>query len=260
MGTQMKSLKDIVLDKCKIRDNTFIIRLVKNIVVIISSVLFVQSCSVLKTDTVYQVSEIWQKSDENIYIWKHSYDDYIRANNDAGININNDIVRMDMMPEIKFIINSCFVSDSIKIYLPFIRSYGWFIGLPYLPIIPFVTELFDYFENNKNTDYYIMISLGQLEYVMKYRDFKFFKNKKEVIPIQIEEIEFLPKREHQDIYAVKSKWTGDSLSCCELQPNKTYLIIFSLNKNTLKSIEILYKNELFINIKRKKKFGHELIP
>jgi hypothetical protein len=213
--------------------------------------MIIQSCSILGTYTEYHVSDGWKKSDEHIYQWKHSFDDYIKINE----NISGTI---GIMPNAKFIVNTCFVSDSVKIYPEDILDYWWFIGPPYLPIIPNLIEPFIYFIRNKTTNYYLMISLEQSGSIIEISNLKFLRNGKKIIPKEINEIKFTDERS-QDMYVINSKWVGDSIYYCSLQSQKTYLIIFNFNKNTLKSFEIRYQDKSFINIRRKKIWYHEII-
>jgi uncharacterized protein YtpQ (UPF0354 family) len=130
----------------------------------------------------------------------------------------------------------------------------WFFGPPYLPIIP----IFNYFETNKKTkDYYIMLSLEKSNDTLEGKHLKFLHNEKEVVPKEICEIEFKDK-EKQDKYVINSKWTSDSIYYCSLQSPKIYFIVFNLNKNKLKSIEMRYRDSVFINIQRKKKWYHSI--
>lgn len=215
--------------------------------------LLLEACSLISTATIWKTPDGWQKSTEHIYQWKHSYDDYVKINENLETKSMGKI-----LPSSRFCTNTCFILDSIKIYPEDILGYTWFIGPPYLPLIPNLIEPFRYFRKNKSTNYHLMISLGQLDTAIKLKDLYFFSNNKEIAPKIIEEIEFVNKS-IMDRYIINNSWDEQNFDECLLYSNKTYLIIFRLNKNSLKYIEIRYKNDLLIHIKRKITLYHEII-
>ena len=214
----MKLSKDIFLNKDKI----LTIRLIRNIVLLISSTLFVQSCSVVKQ--------------------------YSTFNSIVGVR---DTAIKDIGSAM------CFnTEDSIFFYVePFYGGKMILSGPPYLPVLPNISYPFTFSTDNKEQSYHIIIYSADS---INICNIDFYRNKEKIEPVSID-IAILtePKYNQGKTYLIEP--LENDMSDCILRQNTYYRFSFYIRTFTTKEIEIKYAGKTILHVKRQKKLYHEII-
>ena len=210
---------------------------------------FLQSCSFLGQYSTYQSVRHQSES---------SFRDIFNEADYQKINKNRDTKYPKFIPQGFRIITFGIEDSTIFEMEEFLGGKVLSCGPAYIPIIPNILYPFAYLSNdNKKKDYHILIFFAKYS-TMNINDLKFYRNKKE---IDIEIVEILGFNDStnsilRNMYTVIDRYEGDSLKLIML-PNKYYLLTFKLRKFTTKEIEIKYREELFFQIRRKKKLSYK---
>ncbi|MDR1985120.1 MAG: hypothetical protein LBQ28_09930 [Prevotellaceae bacterium] len=130
---------------------------------------------------------------------------------------------------------SVYSKDSILFYMEaFLGGKIILFGPPLIPVIPnFIRNYYD-----RIVDYHIMIS-HNLPDTLSINNLHFYRNGRLITPKHI-----------------KIPANSDTL---KILPSKYYLFTFEFNKFRMKELKIMYKDNILIQIKRKKKLFHEFL-
>ena len=133
----------------------------------------------------------------------------------------------------------------------FPNDFDYFFGPPYVPIIPNIFFPLTYIGvGNKRLYHHIVIS-SRIDTIL-ISSLKFYKNKKEMIP---ENIELLKYSNNEQIRSYTYNVISINPIC--IIPNEYYLFAFKFKDRTTKKIEIKYRGKSLFYIKRKMKLYYE---